>query len=94
MKLIQLYRLIQCVGNETIIDEMITGDMYESISSNLGKNATLISGSIHDSDIFIKCMYEYKINGSTNIILEKYVCTKPFHFNLLEEEWNKDYENN
>lgn len=86
MKPRELYRLIQCVGNETIIDKMITGDMYESISSILSKIATLISGSIHDSDVFIKIVHEYKINWSTNITLEKYVCTKHFHFNLLKEE--------
>lgn len=97
MKLRILYRLIQLIGKETIIDEMIPEDMYESLSSNLDENVTLISSAIYDSVDFIRHVREYKID-SINIILEKYECKKHFLFKLPEAEWeeecNKNYENN
>jgi len=94
MKLRILYRLIQLIGKETIIDEMIPEDMYESIINNIEENNTLrkddkydftMKCSVYDSDDFIKIVHEYTI-ARTDIILEKYVCKKYFHFNLPKEE--------
>lgn len=94
MKLRILYRLIQLIGKETIIDEMISEDMYESMLNNIEENNALrkddkydftMKCSVYDSDDFIKIVHEYTI-AHANIILEKYVCKKHFHFNSLEEK--------